>query len=119
MDRDQERKLAGSYRVGVTIFGMVFAIFWCCAAAAMGAWFMLIFGIPFVGMMVFQLVLSIKIMKQERRRDDPWDRGTTNGEPPVRPGQQTGSGGSGYCPYCGGEIAKNFEFCPKCGRRLP
>ena len=37
----------------------------------------------------------------------------------VRPERQTGSGGSGYCPYCGGEVTKSFEFCRKCGRRLP
>ena len=113
-DRNEERKLAGSYRIGATIFGLVFAIFWCCAAVAMGAWFMLIFGIPFVGMMVFQLVVSIRIMKKEKKSDDPWERPTAGREPP----RQTDSGGSGYCPYCGAAITEAYQFCPQGGRCL-
>lgn len=24
-----------------------------------------------------------------------------------------------FCPYCGIQVAEDFEYCPKCGRRLP
>lgn len=115
-DRDKERKAAGSYRIGISIFALMFAIFWCCAAAAMGAQIMLIFGIPFVGFMIFQLVISIKIMKQEKQKnEEPWDYHDTAPEPPQS--NPTGSSG-GYCPYCGAGITDSFQFCPKCGRRL-
>ena len=24
-----------------------------------------------------------------------------------------------FCPYCGTKINEDFEYCPKCGKRLP
>lgn len=117
-DRDKERKVAGSYHIGMSVFGLVFAIFWCCAAAAMGAGFMLIFGIPFVGMMIFHLVTSIKMMQKEKSKSaaDPWERPTAEQKPPQP--DVAGSSANGYCPYCGSATNETFQFCPKCGRRL-
>jgi predicted amidophosphoribosyltransferase len=23
-----------------------------------------------------------------------------------------------HCPYCGAELARNYDFCPSCGRRV-
>lgn len=25
----------------------------------------------------------------------------------------------GFCPYCGAEVQEGFEFCAKCGKKLP
>ena len=117
-DRDKERKIAGSYSIGISIFGLVFAIFWCCAAASMGAWFMLIFGIPFVGMMIFRLVTSIKMMQKGKGKSsaDPWDRPAA--EQTLSKSDAFDSSTNGYCPYCGSAVHETFQFCPKCGRRL-
>lgn len=117
-DRDKERKVAGSYQIGMTIFGLLFSIFWCCAAAAMGAWIMLIFGIPFVGMMIFHLVTSIKMMRKEKEEStvDPWERPAA-GQVPLQQ-NPSGENTGGYCPYCGSAVNQVFQFCPKCGRRL-
>ena len=118
-DREKERKVAGGYRIGVNVFGLVFSIFWCIMAASMGAWFMLIFGIPFVGMMGFHLAMSIKMMNAEKNKTkEPWEGGqsyTSTYTPPVS--QPTGQRGS-FCPYCGGAVEETFEYCPKCGRKL-
>ena len=27
--------------------------------------------------------------------------------------------GSRYCPYCGAEAEENYEFCNRCGKKLP
>ena len=27
--------------------------------------------------------------------------------------------GNSFCPYCGNEVKKNFEFCNNCGKKLP
>ena len=46
-DREKEKKAGKAYHVGVSVFALIFAIIWCLAAVAMGAGFMLIFGINF------------------------------------------------------------------------
>lgn len=27
--------------------------------------------------------------------------------------------GNAFCPYCGAATQRDFEFCPKCGKKLP
>lgn len=113
-DREKEKKAGKAMTIGSSIFGTVFAVFWCIMAASMGAWFMLIFGIPFVGMMLYRLYVCIQYSKEEKpgqKEADPWDR-------PTPPASRPGSGAS-FCPYCGGDAQEGFAFCPKCGRRLP
>ena len=114
-DREKEKKAGKAMSVGMSIFGLVFAIFWCIIAASMGAGFMLIFGIPFVGMMGYRLYVISQYAKEDKqdapvKETDPWDRPAPQNAPP--------SGGK-FCPYCGGSIQEAFEFCPKCGRRQP
>lgn len=116
-DREKEKKAGKAMTVGTSIFGAVFAVFWCVMAASMGAWFMLIFGIPFAGMMVYRLYVCLQLTKEEQpgksvRDTDPWDRSVSSTP-------KSGSAENGYCPYCGAGIQEGFAFCPKCGRRLP
>lgn len=113
-DREKEKKAGKAYHMGFSVFGLVFAIFWCIAAASMGAWFMLIFGIPFVGMMVFRLVMCVKYTE-----DKPYQPSHQSAEPWDRPEDtQQFHGGGGYCPYCGSNVEEGFAYCPKCGRKL-
>ena len=112
-DRDKEQQAGKAMTIGSSIFGLVFAIFWCIAAASMGAWFMLLFGIPFVGMMVYRLYVCLQYAKNDekkppRKEADPWDRPVSSGN---------GATGGKFCPYCGGSVQETFEFCPHCGRR--
>lgn len=116
-DREKERKAGKAMTVGSCIFGLAFSIFWCVAVAWMGAWPMLIFGLLFVGMMGYRLYvllqMSGKDKAQKQKEADPWER------PDERARfDRTEASESGYCPYCGSLVQTEFEFCPKCGRRL-
>ena len=109
-DRDKERKAGKAYHMGSTAFGLIFSVFWCIAAVSMGAWFMLIFGIPFVGLMAFRLVMVSKHGEERpkqppRQVEEPWER-------------QEKQNANGFCPYCGSAVEESFEYCPKCGRKL-
>ena len=112
-DREKERKAGKAYHMGSSVFGLIFSIFWCLAACSMGAWFMLIFGLPFVGMMLFRLVMCAKYTEEKPQQPsqdsvDPWERPTPHRQ----------EKGNGFCPYCGSGVEDGFEYCPKCGRKL-
>lgn len=108
-DREKERKAAKAWHKGMSLLAVIFGIFWCLTAMSMGAWFMLIFGIPFVGLLIYRLVMVSKhdeaAPRQPRQETDPW-------EPQARPAE------NGFCPYCGSAVEDSFEYCPKCGRKL-
>ena len=117
-DRDKEKKAGKAMTMSSLVFGLIFSIFWCVMAVSIGAWFMLFFGVPFVGMMAYRLYVFRQIAKENEKKEqqkhaDPWDRPAVTDEP------RQGHTGSGFCPYCGGGIQEGFVFCPKCGRRLP
>lgn len=111
MDRRRERKAGAAYGIGVSLFVIAFALAWCAVVAAMGAWFMLIFGIFFLALAVFRLVMCIRMAKNEKnahpdpsREADPWDR----------PSRKDPA--STFCPYCGASMDPDFRYCPHCGR---
>ena len=115
-DREKERKAGKAWHMGVSVVALIFGVFWCLAALSMGAGFMLIFGIPFVGLLAYRLVMVAKygdeklkqppVQEQSPRQEvDPWDR-------KERPAAD------GFCPYCGSSVEETFEYCPKCGRKL-
>ncbi len=112
-DREKEKKAGKAMTVGSSVFGVVFSVFWCIMAAAMGGWFMLFFGIPFTGMMIYRLYVCLQYAREEKKEPshkeaDPWDR----------PAPQSTQSGNGYCPYCGAPAQEGFAYCPKCGRKL-
>ena len=112
-DRDRERKAGKAIGIAGSIYAIVFIIIWCAIAIGMGAWFMLIFGLPMLGFVIFRLVVMLQKSKQKPR--DPWEQTTQTQEPWTAP--QRSENGK-FCPYCGKELSEDFAFCPKCGRRL-
>ena len=109
-DREKERKAGKAWHMGASVVALIFGIFWCLAALSMGAGFMLIFGIPVVGLMVYRLVMVAKYGDKRteqppRQEEDPWER-------------QEKTAVNGFCPYCGSSVEESFEYCPKCGRKL-
>ena len=109
-DREKERKAGRAIGIGGSIYGIVFILIWCGIAAAMGAWFMLIFGFPFVGFTAYRLAVLLKKSKAESKEKEPWE---PQGSRPAAPGSVS----NGFCPYCGERLEDRFAFCPKCGRR--
>lgn len=109
-DREKERKAAKAWHKGMSLVAVIFGVLWCVAALSMGAGIMLIFGIPFVGLLIYRLVMVSRYGEEERNvsarhETAPW-------EPQGRPAE------NGFCPYCGSAVDASFDYCPKCGRKL-
>ena len=114
-DRDKERKAGKAMTIGGSIYAIVFMVIWCALAAASGAWFMLIFGLPMLGFVIFRLAFMLK--KSKQKPVDPWEQAE---HPRQADGYTTFTQNTrdGFCPYCGEEVKAGFAFCPKCGRKL-
>ena len=106
----------------------LFGVFWTIVAGAMGAWFMIPFGLIFVGLGVANAIYDFKNATGENRyssfdivdgteEPDPLnDRfgaplQTNNPENTILP--------STFCPYCGAPAEGDFRFCNRCGKELP
>lgn len=114
-DRETERKAGKAYHLGSSLFGILFAVVWCIIAASMGAWPMLLFGIPFVGLMVFRTVMGMKQLNAKTGKtppveQEPWER-PAESQRPVSEQQ------NGFCLYCGSSLEESYVFCPYCGRK--
>lgn len=118
-DRDQERKAGKAAYIGFSVFGLLFLCLWCAVVMKIGAWFMLLFAIPMVGILIYRLYLGLRNGKDDPKRNqskeaDPWGRS------PVQPPKLEDAAKRGrFCPYCGSGIEEAFTFCPTCGRRQP
>lgn len=112
-DREKERKASKAVGIGSSIFAVVFMVIWCGIAVAMGAWFMLIFGLPMLSFMVFRVVVLVKKSKAEAQKE-PWEQPDRSEKTYDAPRTHR----DGFCPYCGRELSDDFTFCPTCGRRL-
>lgn len=112
------------------IFAALFGIFWCILTWSMGAWFMVPFGLIFVGLAVYNVIYnyrnatsqnrySIIDIVDETEESDPLNEkyGRKAADNPVIP-EENGTSAA-YCPYCGRAVDSEFDFCPKCGRKLP
>ena len=117
-NRDRERKAGKAMTIGTCVYGVIFSILWCAAAVWMGAGFMLIFGIPFAGLMLFRLVVLVRKAGEEKQEREPWERADRAGEYTTYAPPSSGTEENGFCPYCGGETKTGYAFCTKCGRRL-
>ena len=111
----------------VGIFMIGFGILWTVLAAQASAVFAL-FGVLWTGIAVVQTVYNFK-NATGRNRYSAYD--ITDGSEESDPlnerfgnQQQSGStdisnGDSVFCPYCGTPVAGDYEFCNKCGKKLP
>ncbi|MGN0998022.1 MAG: zinc-ribbon domain-containing protein [Faecousia sp.] len=123
-DREKDRKAGKFMAIGVSIFAILFVLFWCAIVSSMGAWIMLIPGLLILGFLIFRLTMAIRMGKETSKEKDPWEgSGTRRDDTAPTQSRQSGSGSAssnsgGFCPYCGEETKDGFAFCPKCGRRL-
>lgn len=114
-----------------SLFGVVFAIFWTFTAVSMGApIFFAGFGVIFIIMSIISFVYNYKNATGKNRysafditdsdeESDPLadyvrDKYGHERQAPVAREQA-----DRFCPYCGARLADDFEYCPKCGRKLP
>lgn len=122
-----------------SIFGIIFAIFWTIMAVSLGApWFFCLFGVMFIIMAIATAIYNYKnatgknrfsefdIVDEHEERDPFNDRfGFDQDRYADEPGRYDmsdrfdRSGESNFCPYCGAAAGPEFEYCNKCGKKLP
>jgi hypothetical protein len=118
--------------VAALVIGVPFVIFWISQASQMGApGFFIFFGFGFLVLLLVQIgkgfynatsanrVSEFDITTQ-REETDPFDR-LAPGFPGAGPASATApftskSSANCFCPFCGTELARDFRFCPKCGK---
>ena len=109
MDWEKQRRAGKHMTIGMAIFQIVFAVVWCLVVVRMRVWFMLLFGLAFLGFAIYRLVILLQLSREDKnppRPKDPWEQPT--------PTAKTGS----FCPYCGAAVEGKFTYCPSCGRKL-
>lgn len=106
-------------------------VIWTIAAASMGGGLFALFGVVFVIVAIVQAVYNFKNATGENRyssfdvvdsREEPdpfndrfggYDRSDDGYEAVPELNAE------GFCPYCGAPADNDFEFCRKCGKKLP
>ena len=111
------------------IAAALFGVVWCIVAGAMGVWFMIPFGLIFVGLAVYNAIYNhhnatsqnrysiIDIVDEDEEKDplnEKYGRKASAGQAIREDGTS-----AAYCPYCGTSVDSEFDFCPKCGGKLP
>lgn len=127
---------APSMMSGVMSLAMVaFGIFWMIMVSSMGGGFFALFGIIFIVIAIAQAVYAFKNatgknrfssfdITDENEEIDPLNEKFGQSDQdhlaiPKHESTDPDSAGNGFCPYCGAPLQKDFEFCQKCGRKLP
>ena len=130
------------------IFAALFGVFWTIVAASMGAGIMVPFGLIFIGIAVTNAIYNFKNGTGKNRyssfdiidgheEPDPlnqrygqnyssYNQNSYNSNDYSAPRQEYDAFGrptvdrdSLFCPYCGTAVDGDFEFCHKCGKKLP
>ncbi len=101
-----------------SMVAIVFGLFWTVGARGVGAPFWML-GIAFILIGVVMLLFNAN-NAFGRNRFSIADIVDTRDEPdPMSMVGELSDDASGYCPYCGSETDGGFEFCRRCGKRLP
>ena len=114
------REIAKRNTVGL-LFVAAFGIFWCFLAMSLHFYFMIPFGILFVGFALYSAAFSYRNATSETRESiidiedtnsyDHFDKNEYDIEYVDTKTQ--------YCPYCGRGVKEDYTYCPSCGQKLP
>ncbi len=119
--------MSGIMGICVAAFGVI----WTILAASMGGGIFALFGIVFIAIAVVQVVYNFKNATSDNRysvfditedgeETDPLQqRFGGSCEDDFQNDSRPESSESLFCPYCGAKAGSGFDFCNKCGRRLP
>lgn len=112
------------------IAAALFGIFWCILAGSMGALFMIPFGLIFIGIAVYIVLYNyhnatsedrysiVDIVDEHEETDPLHEKYGKKGSANQAIREENGTSAA-YCPYCGTSVDVKFDFCPKCGKKLP
>lgn len=109
-----------------SILAGVFGVIWTMAAVQMGAGIFALFGVVFIVFAVLQAVYQFKNATGENRysvfditeegeEPDPLEKRFS----PSSPEEENKRPEGGFCPYCGAPAEKDYDFCRRCGKKLP
>ena len=110
----------------VGIFMIGFGILWTVIAAQASTVFAIV-GVLWTGIAVVNTVYNFKNATGKNRysayditegneETDPLNKFFGNQHAAA---QENGDVDNKFCPYCGTPVADDFEFCNKCGKKLP
>ena len=109
-----------------SLFAVGFGVFWTIQAVQKEL-SMAIFGVLWTGLAISSAVYNLKNAVGKNRHSD-YDITDASEEPdPLNERfgnaqtttQKSYSTDNRFCPYCGTVVADDFEFCNRCGRKLP
>ena len=103
----------------------LFGVGWTIAAASNGGGIVALFGIIFIVAAIMQAVYHFRNATSKNRYSD-FDI-TDSGEETDPFNERFGSSQSHadteqehrFCPYCGTPVGEGYEFCSRCGKKLP
>lgn len=112
----------------MSIFMVLFGVFWLGMAMWMGAVIMVPFGLIFIGIAIYSAYHNFKNATSENRyseydivdsdeETDPLNE--KYGKPEIKPQTAKDTQAVSFCPYCGTKTGSEFVFCAKCGKKLP
>lgn len=115
-----------------SIFVAILGIVWTLSAISMGApGFFALFGVVFVIMAIAGGLYNLKNATGKNRyssfditdgNEEPDPLNSRFGEPIYNKKEnkdETSEGKNLFCPYCGGKVQHDFEYCRQCGKKLP
>nr|WP_315021485.1 zinc ribbon domain-containing protein [uncultured Aminipila sp.] len=114
----------------------IFGVFWTvCAVSMMAPWYFAIFGVIFVCIAIVQAIYNFKnatsknrfsefdIVDESEETDPMQEYIDRQSNPNSKQGTDINKPatieGAAFCPYCGTKVSPDFEFCSKCGKKLP
>ena len=106
------------------IFVAIFGVIWTVVAASMGGGLFALFGVVFVGFAITMVVYNFK-NATSKNRYSAFD--ITSGEEEPDPlnekyGEIKSDASdidSSFCPYCGNPVEDEYEYCNRCGKKIP
>lgn len=118
--------MGGIMSILVALFGVV----WTILAVSSGVGVMGVFGLIFIAIAVIQAVYNFKNatgknrysqydITDENEEPDPFNERFGENNAFERWTAEEEVQGNRFCPYCGAKAKEDFEFCNKCGKRLP
>ena len=119
--------MSGIMSIAVGLFGVV----WTVLAVSMGGGIFALFGVIFVIMAVAMAIYNFKNAASQNRyssfditehgeENDPLNERFGRSDVQNTPPRPDGTGNTGgFCPYCGAKTESDFEYCSKCGKKLP
>ena len=109
----------------IGIIMVLFGIFWTVMASNFGG-IMMVFGVLWTLIALVITIFNIKNGTAKKRcsmydiTDDKEEADPLNERFKEKKDDVKDDGNdSKYCPYCGAKVEETYEYCNKCGKKLP